>query len=725
MLARIGTTIANDPGDPLLTAAILHWNAHHVPLTEAWWQFPIFHPTANTLAFSEHLLGISVIATPLAWLTGNPLTTYNLTLLLTFPLSALAMFALVQRLTGSAAAAFVAGLAYGFAPYRVSSLPHIQMLAAFWAPLALLGLHAFLDTGRRRWLALYGAGWLLQVTSNAYTLVLFSVVVGLWVAWFVVAARRWRALAWVAAATVAAAVPLAPIVYQYVAVHAYFGFVRSVEEMRGYSADVAAVLCAPAQSTFWSWLRVACRGEGELFPGLAMAVLFIAALASELRRRAHGRGVIITRRLLLAVAVLFAGIVLSLTLAGAWTLDLGALRISASDIDKPLLIAVTAGVAAVVLSLLAGAAGRPAIRFYLLTAIVTWLLALGPTVTVMGEPSGRPGLFALLQPLPGVSGLRVPARFWSMTVLCLSIAAGLFLARSLRGRDRRMAAGVVAALSLAVVVDGWTGPIPAQPVPPRVPNEAALRGEVVLELPLDPLLDIASTWRAVTGGWRTVNGYSGWAPHHYEPLRLASRLGDDVMFTWFRRDRDLHVILRTSDPSLRAVIERQPGVTVVARESGLTRYRLATRPPPAVRPPGVKVPIARVRADCERDTVALAHDGDDGTLWSCFSFQGPQAVTVDLGAPATVGSVVYVLGRVSSSVPSQLAIETSVDGVTWSEARTSRILGELIEGGLANPRSLRAVLHFPPREARYLRVRPIEQPADFAWLIAEIEVTRP
>ena len=152
VLAHLGSTIANDPGDPLLTAAILKWNATHVPLTDAWYQFPIFYPTRDTLTFSEHLLGLSVIASPIYWLTGDLVVTYNLVLLLTFPLCAIAMYALVFRLTGSAAGAFVAGLAFAFAPYRISQLPHIQMLATFWAPLALLGLHAYLETGRRRWL---------------------------------------------------------------------------------------------------------------------------------------------------------------------------------------------------------------------------------------------------------------------------------------------------------------------------------------------------------------------------------------------------------------------------------------------------------------------------------------------------------------------------------------------------------------------------------------------
>ena len=157
VLAHLATTVTGDAGDSLLTAAILHWDAWTMPLTHAWWQFPIFYPTSDALALSEHLLGLSAIATPIAWIARDPMVTYNVATLLTFPLCTLAMYLLVRRLTGSAAGAFVAGLAFGFSPYRISQLPHVQMLAAFWAPLALLGLHAYLETTRRRWLFLYGA----------------------------------------------------------------------------------------------------------------------------------------------------------------------------------------------------------------------------------------------------------------------------------------------------------------------------------------------------------------------------------------------------------------------------------------------------------------------------------------------------------------------------------------------------------------------------------------
>ena len=171
VLNTVDTHIASDPGDPLLMSAILRWNAEHVPLSHEWWQFPIFYPNADVLAFSEHLLGVSVIATPLSWVTGNALTSYNVTLLLTYPLSGMAVYGLVYWLTRSNAAAFLAGLAYLFAPVRASQLSHVHLLATFYTPLVLLGLHAFLQTGKRRWLVLLGTSWLLQGAVSGYFLI--------------------------------------------------------------------------------------------------------------------------------------------------------------------------------------------------------------------------------------------------------------------------------------------------------------------------------------------------------------------------------------------------------------------------------------------------------------------------------------------------------------------------------------------------------------------------
>ena len=179
VLAHPASTIVHDAGDPLLTAGFLHWNAWTLPLTHAWWQFPIFAPAPDAMTFSEHLLGLSVVATPIEWLVRDPLVAANLVTLLTYPLCGVAMFLLVRRLTGSAAAAFLSGLAYAFSPYRAAQQPHVQMLATFWAPLAILGLHGYVDSGRRRWLVLFGAAWLLQALANLYSLYFLSALVAL------------------------------------------------------------------------------------------------------------------------------------------------------------------------------------------------------------------------------------------------------------------------------------------------------------------------------------------------------------------------------------------------------------------------------------------------------------------------------------------------------------------------------------------------------------------
>ncbi len=733
VLANLTTTVAGDAGDPLLTAAILHWNAHHVPWTDGWWQFPIFHPIRDALALSEHLLGLSAISAPLDWLSGSPLFAYNVTALLTFVLSGAAMYLLVYRLTGSAPGAFIAGLAFGFAPYRISQLPHIQVLAAFWAPLALLGLHAFIETGRRRWLALYGVAWALQAAANGYALVYFSILVGLWVLWFVAARRRWRDLAWIAAATALAAIPLVPILLTYLAVHEYNGFARSIDEIRQYSADVAAVLCAPRALALWGNLRVACVPEGELFPGVALAALSVATLLAVLGilRPAPAlpspRWLTIVRRTLLAVAAVYAVVVFSVLAAGPWRVELPGFVVSASAVRRPLLLMLTALIAALALSPRVRASARRSSTagFYLLAALATWLLALGPTMSVMGTSTGIPGPYTGLMLLPGVDGLRAPARFWLMTMTCLAIAAGFGVAQLLARRSGRAVAAAVVILGAAVAADGWVDRIHAAPAPPPAPDPARLAGRLVLELPIDPWRDIAAQWRAVTGGWRVVNGFSGFEPRHYAALTLASTHEQDPIFIPFRRGADLHVLVSRDAPRLVALVERQPGVVKTAENAWMLQYTLSQR---ADRPAaaGEALPIAALASGCAGRDTGLARDRDEGTRWICPpNPTQPQELRIELEQPATVGAFVLGMGRFLWEAPRSLIVETSLDGEQWDAGWSGSILTNIMDAGMRDPTSMRVIVELLPRQARYVRVRVERQDPGFHFTVAEAGVHRP
>ena len=101
--------------------------------------------------------------------------------------------------------------------------------------------------------------------------------------------------------------------------------------------------------------------------------------------------------------------------------------------------------------------------------------------------------------LPGYDGLRVPARFAMLAALCLSIAAGLAVAR-LQVIWRRGFAALAAIVLAGLVLDGVMQSVPLGTPPPRAiipgPPDAA-----VLD---SPLTTRASTSRRCIGQWSTA-----------------------------------------------------------------------------------------------------------------------------------------------------------------------------------------------------------------------------
>jgi len=727
VLAHLGDSIANDAGDPILTTTILHWVATHVPYTDAWYQFPIFYPSRDTLTFSEHLLGIAVVAAPIEWITGSPVVAYNLTLVASFALSAAAMFALAWRLSRSIPASFIAGLAYGFAPYRISQLPHIQMEAIWYAPLALLGLHAYLETGRRRWLALYGIAWMLQGAANGYALIFLSVLIGAWVVWFVIASRRWRELAMIAVTTVVAVLPLAPILLRYIRAHEYYGMIRGVEEIKAFSADISAVLCAPPALTFWGWIRVGCRPEGELFPGVAAFAIFAAAAVSVLKwgpaSASPSRPIRIAVRILYGVALVYALIAVSVWWSGPWILELGPLHISSSTVAKPVLVSIFSALIALALPPGARLAARRAsiLSFYLFSTVLMWLLALGPRLRVMDRSIGYDGPYTWVMLLPGGDGLRVPARFWMVAVLCLATVIALFLAELLKRRGQGFTRLVVPILAVLVLADGWVSAIPAQPLPPDVPNPAALAGRTVLDLPAGDYPDIAAQYRAVRGGWRTVNGYSGFLPPYYPIVVNAAKEDVAGILDAFLPYGDIDVVVARDASEQQATLRRQPGVLITGENTVFTQFRVRGRPEPA-RDGGVRIPIASLSSPCEAPALRQALDRNVDTYWVCGPELDEQQLTIDLGRVQTAGAVLHDEGPHAGNFPRRLVIETSEDGSTWSPAWAGNAWGPAISAAMRNPKANHIWFVFDPRPARFIRLTHPREEQHYIWAIADLEV---
>ena len=84
----------------------------------------------------------------------------------------------------------------------------------------------------------------------------------------------------------------------------------------------------------------------------------------------------------------------------------------------------------------------------------------------MGTPIVDSLPYRSLMVLPGYAELRVPARFWMLAVLCLSVAAGLAVARIAPAR-RRWSIAVVGVVAAGIFADTWMREMRINTVPAR------------------------------------------------------------------------------------------------------------------------------------------------------------------------------------------------------------------------------------------------------------------
>lgn len=404
LLPRLADALPGNLGDPMLNAWILGWVSEAM-VSHPWdlWDAPIFHPHLNTLAYSEHLLGVAAFVAPVYWLTGNAILTYNVAFLAGYAVAGFAMFVLVRRLTGRADAAAIAGVLFACSPYLASSqIARVQMLTCGWSVLALAELHRFIDTGRRRALVGFVACWVLQTLSNMYLGVFLALPIGV-VVLHATLVRRPRLAATpllqILAGGLVLAVVLAPVLLVYDRVQDDMGFSHGIDTVKQYSADLrsyVSVWINRQPRLLWSEISA----DRAVYPGAAVIVLAGLGLWAAVRRRLDG-------------------------------------------------------------------ASRSTAWVYTAVAVAAVTLSLGPEPSAWGRPLGIGSPYGLLLDLvPGFDGFRAPARFALPALLSLAVLAGVAVAAFPAGWTARrgMIAALLAAL---IAVDArrpfaWVAPVPAE-----------------------------------------------------------------------------------------------------------------------------------------------------------------------------------------------------------------------------------------------------------------------
>lgn len=285
-----GSHVNADIPDTHLYIWTLAWDTYaflHQPLQI--FDANIYYPFANTLAYSENLIGSAFFAAPIIWLTGNLVLATNLTAFITCMLSGTGAYLLARRLHLTVAAAFLCGLLFAFAPPRFYRIGQLHLTAVQWIPFSLAFLHSYLDSGRRRDLLLAVAFFSLQALSSGHGAVYLAISIAMLLAYQIATGTPVAFMRRLRDFGAAGAYLLAPaiwVIVPYRMAQDEAGLRRAYET--GMLPGIESLLASPARvhQFLQSALLPAFEKEAEafLFPGILVLLLAGIAIAGILAR---------------------------------------------------------------------------------------------------------------------------------------------------------------------------------------------------------------------------------------------------------------------------------------------------------------------------------------------------------------------------------------------------------------------------------------------------------
>ncbi len=474
LAVRMGDGISPNP-DSLLNLWALAWNYHILPSDPlSYFDANIFFPRHDTLAYSEHLFGVALIAAPAYLVSGNIIFTYNFAIFVSFFLSGIGMYLLVHELTGNRWAAIASGVIYAAVPFRFLQLFHVQLLSYQWFPFVFLYLFRFLRDGRPRQIVLAAIFAILQILSCNYYAMYLALALALFGMVLLIMLKSTRPLfdrrklVLMGVGVAGVALAALPFFLPYERNRVEQGYYRRYEDVLQFSAEPMDYLRpSAANKVFYvDYLPRQLRSEKALFPGILAIVLGGVGYFGSRRRKTAEQG------------------------------------------DEERL-------------------HRVMRAFFLILMISGFVLSLGPRLEI-GETTIFLPYRVLYRSVPGFQGLRVPARITVLFLLGLAVLAGWGAAWLLAKTSRWKSGwqhGLGAAFVLLLVFEYQSYSLarflpPAPSIPPVYQWLATQSGDFgVLELPIHEGEDITRESMYMyysTIHWkRLANGFSGWWPNDY------------------------------------------------------------------------------------------------------------------------------------------------------------------------------------------------------------------
>ena len=678
LATRLSTGLPINAGDSLLNAWTLAWSSDRLGHgLQGFWQMPSYYPYSASAAFSENLLGVAVVAAPFYWLTHDAAFTYNVAFILSFALSGFTMFILVRRLTSSPLSAFLAGCVFAFAPYRAGQMDHLQVLSAWWMPLAFWALHVLFDTERPIAALVFGVCFVLQTFAHGYAFFFMCLGCGVLVLVRLVSGtmppRVTRALIVIALLGVVAMLPMARTIYN------VWG-TRAAEDgvVGNTSADLGTFLQVPRQAPMHGLLPGVVQSEGGLFPGLIAVALIGVGLYTGLRRGASHRLTVTSYGLIALVGVLMA---------------LG----PAPKVWRHTLLPVGPFAAFQQFVPLSSIARIPA-RFGMLTSFGLAVIA-------------------------GIGAAAWLSRWPKRWAVAGSAVAALCITWEGSGAPIR----IVGAPVVKAPEYQWLANRPDK--------------DPLLELPIAQLgrvhPGLVVQYAALSHGHRVVNGVSRFEPplvglfdwsssplanpdHAREIIPLVSAL--HVRYVMVRPG--LFADARIAQAVLDAF--QQDEVYVESAQDFPGGWMFVVRPSsPSLPDPATVAPIPSaalsLSASDNRSGMAQAIDGRRETRWLTGRPQdGTEWLRVDFDRPRDVATFTVAVERSMTDYPRDLEVVSVVDGAEGPTLFRGSVLGALGAGVLANPEHPNAVLTLPPNRSSGLLLKQHGQAPSWFWSVDEL-----
>jgi hypothetical protein len=402
-----------------------------------------------------------------------------------------------------------------------------------------------------------------------------------------------------------------------------------------------------------------------------------------------------------------------------------------------------------------GRARARIVWLYVGMAATAFVLSLGPEPAAWSHrlPAVGPFLW-LARIVPGVDGLRVPARIAVLVLLALSVLAALGLSRLLAHVSPRRRIVAVLALGAAIFAEGWAVPVAMAPVDARgrpedrsayrwlaqQPPGAAIELPI-LEWSIAPTLTYQ--YATLAHGHSIVNGYSGYGSPLQEflggaasPLNDPGRIGEALDLLRAVGVRYVVVHPRDyADPAFgadtAAAIRAQSSTLLDGFHSdAVDAFRLREEAAAAVerRPEviGTRLRLSDFHADASdaADRLPLAFDGDAETRWLTGRQQnGDEWISLRFGHSRDISRLeLQTASRSFGDYPRELVVESADDAgapsVLYQGAMLVPFGRALAQGG---PHPVLAI-SLPSNRTRTLTIRQTGRARRWFWSVHELGV---